>query len=233
MKQIQIKELRIAYSQIKEGNMSVKYSRDALENQARFLRQLNFSGKNVIANLTGNDEIISVDGISSSQVDAEGLMTKDQNTALMILTADCIPAVLYDQERGMFGLLHLSRINSDKGLLKKMVKVMTSDGSDVQNIKLILGPGVRAQSYSFERLPEALSDWSNFTSKKVDKSYIDIFGFNRELAIDSGIAGDNITDLEIDTFPSVNFFSHRKSQVSGLPEGRFLTVASMQELDAD
>lgn len=225
-------KLFLAYSEVYDGNMSEKYGHSAIANRQKFVSKCGYQiGKSFIMNLVGNDEIRVVKDADRKVLDAEGLVTKMRELPILLLTADCIPATLYDQTDGVLGLVHLGRDNSDKKLLAKMIDEMLANGAKLESLKLILGPGIRKQSYVFKDLPVLDSDWSDFSDQKDGQINLDIFGFNVEVAKSCGVRAENIVDVNIDTFVNKNYYSHRRALAENSDEGRFLTLAVMQVSD--
>lgn len=227
-----VKNLFLAYSNISDGNMSEKYGQDAISNRENFIKGCGFEvADSVIMNLVGNENILSVNETLANSLDAEGLMTILPELPLLLLTADCIPAVLYDDKNKTLGLLHLGRVNTDKKLLLKMIDMLIENGAGLDSLKLILGPGIRKESYVFKDLPELESDWSNFSHKENGAITLDLFGFNVEIAKTCGLKEENIVDINIDTFIDRSYYSHRRSLGEDTAEGRFLTVAALRSID--
>lgn len=224
--------LLVAFSEISDGNMSSKYSDDYMANREKLLKSLKLSSqKATMMNLVDNGSICLSDELESENADCEALITKEINHLLLLLTADCIPAIIYEKKKNILAILHLSFKNTDECLLAKAIDFVKEQGADPNEMMLILGPGIRQESYYFENSPKLTSDWSVYSAVKNNRIYFDLFGFNKNLAMANGIKDENTIDLNIDTFRDEKFYSHRRSAAKHQGEGRFMSVAVMQEVD--
>lgn len=156
------------------------------------------------------------------EVIADALITTDRHVGLLLPVADCVATVCYDPRTEQLALVHLGRHSSVAGLMKKVVHAMVQAGAHAPDIIIWMAPSVGAESYRMEYFDEAKSrEWRAFVNKKPDGIYLDLKGFNRAQAIESGVAPENIHLSLVDTVTSPNYFSHSQGDTTG----RFAVVA--------
>ncbi len=237
------------FSDIKDGNMSFVWEKrgKVLSNRKAFLDKLGIKSEDSVAMfLKHGTEIMTVNEFSMGEdaIPVDCLITKSKNVFLFVLTADCLPIIFYDPVNGILALAHLSRINSPKNFLLKIIQRMGSEyGSKPGNLIAAIGPCIHKESYIFskEELKKRIPDEKIFngfianladgplrhSSSEASRKSIDLVGYNVEQMISAGIKKGNIDISEIDTAKNEKFFSHYYSRLTGSPEGRIATVVGM------
>lgn len=116
-------------------------------NRLRFFRKIgidpNFS---VAADLEhgGKVKVVALKDAAKVAGHADGLITKALGLTLTVTGADCFPVYFYDQRRGLVGIAHCGWRGIVKHLPINMIEKFKKLGSHVQDIKVIIGPGIRA-----------------------------------------------------------------------------------------
>lgn len=86
---------------------------------------------------------------SSQPIEAtDALVTDQPDLALIVLTADCVPVLLGDEESGIIAAVHAGRMGARAGIVRKTIEVMQSLGAETKNIHALLGPA--ASGYHYE-----------------------------------------------------------------------------------
>ncbi len=227
------------FSDIKDGNMSFVWGEreEVIKNRKAFFDKLGVKSEDSAAMfLKHGTEIASVNESSKGEeeIPVDCLITKSKNLFLLVLTADCLPIILYDPVNGVLALAHLSRINTPENFITKIIERMKSECSaQPENIIVGIGPCIQKKSYIFsgDEFEKRIPDEGIFNGFVTDlpgggKS-IDLIGYNVEQMISAGIKKENIEISDIDTGRNMNFFSHYRSGSSGEPEGRMATVVGM------
>lgn len=96
---------------------------------------------NFSANLIDNVERIP---------ETDGVVTKDANSVLTVITADCCPIMFVDKKQGIIGIAHLGWRGSVKRLGQKMVKKIIDLGGKKENIMVAIGPSIGQCCYDVE-----------------------------------------------------------------------------------
>lgn len=130
----------------------------------------------------------------------DGLISDEKNVALCVLSADCIPLLLYGEK--YIGALHSGRIGSFLNILNEYLKKAS------ENSNLYIGPGICQEHYEIngELLELCKKDYNIFL--KNDK--LDLKSLIKTQAKNSSIK--TIYDCEICTYE--NTFSYRKDKTS-------------------
>ncbi len=133
------------------------------------------------------------DGMSyGSSIIADALFTRQVDTALFLPVADCIAAVLFDEEHNVLGLSHLGRHNLEQQGGTATVQFMTQEfGTRPEELRVWLSPAAGRGNYP-------LHDFENRSLHEVTLQQLLI----------SGVRTDSITVDERDTTTSENLFSH-------------------------
>ena len=227
------------FSEIKDGNMSFVWGdkEEVSRNRKVFLEELDVKPENCAAIfLKHGIDIAIVDEFSRGEekIEVDCLITKSKDVFLFVLTADCLPVILYDPIKGVLALVHLSRINSPQNFIRAVVEKMKSEyGVQPENIIAGIGPCIKKESYIFpsEELKKVIPDEKVFEGFILDlhdgRKIIDLVGYNVSQLVSAGVRKENIEISEIDTFKNKNFFSHSRSRANGEPEGRMATVVGM------
>ena len=149
----------------------------------------------------------------SKKVDA--IITDKKNFPIAILTADCIPILIYDDKRNMIAAIHAGWKGAFNGIIKNVLKFMFKKGCASKNTTVAIGPCISKNSY------EVLKDFKNKFIKKDKKNIIFFKDSNKKIYFDlpNYVKTQvklhkikNIDSLNKDTFiKKNNFFSARQS----------------------
>lgn len=146
------------------------------------------------------------------------LVTDQKNIALMILTADCVPLILYDSVHHAVGLIHAGWKGAYAGILQQVLDVMfRTYGTQINDLIGIFGPSARSCCYQVN------ADFvSNFVLKYADQvQFLNQNGawfFDNHLFLKNqlkkfGILEENIyTDNAFCTICNPRFCSFRKDK---------------------
>lgn len=217
------RSIRHGISTTEEGNMDYRYGvkEEVVKARKKFFDKIRIpSERSVFLDVQHNTKIIegttSLAGVGfyskEAAIKADAILTKEKNLALVILTADCIPAIFYDQENQVIGLVHLSRHNSREMFSQIVVSHLKREyNTDVQKLKIFFAPSIKKESY-------ILPDYPN--------GY-DLVSENVKQLMLKGVNEENIFVDSIDTAVSKQFFSHYKAARDKGLEGRFATVVML------
>ncbi len=150
---------------------------------------------------------------SKPKVDA--VITNQKNLPIAILTADCVPILIYDSQRKIIAAIHAGWKGAYKGIVDKVIKFMLKKGSKPQNITAVIGPSISINNY------EVQNDFKNkflkkdrrnkiFFRIKQNKLYFDLSNYVKSMLLKNKIK--KIENVKIDTFDFKNkFFSARRA----------------------
>jgi len=134
---------------------------------------------------------------------------------IAVLTADCAPILIHDENKKMIAAIHAGWKGAYKGIIKKVVKFMIKKGCSPQSITAAIGPCISVNNYEVKedfKTKFIKKDKNNiiFFNKIMNKNY-----FNLNKYVHYQLKSLNIKKIEIinkDTFNAKNnFFSARRS----------------------
>ena len=227
-------------SNVADGNMSYIYGSqsEVFNSRSRFFSRHTLEIEDSVWMLAEHGEIIARVCASNRQlglytqadaVRADALITCDSRLTLALLTADCMPVVLYSPEVSVLALVHVGWKNIDNNLLVKVVNKLATDyGAEPSKIEVSIGPHISKKSYCVSNPTQTHKhEWQPFLTKANSGFYIDIAGFALIQLESTGIKKEHIHMSPVDTVTSEEYFSHHRGSRSGKAMGRFLTLAKM------
>ena len=146
---------------------------------------------------------------------ADAIITNQKYLPIAVLTADCVPILIYDSKIKMIAAIHAGWKGAFKGIINRVIQFMIKKGCELENMTAVIGPSIALKNYevkdSFKKkfLKKDKNNLVFFKNKK-DKLYFDLSGYvHSSLRI---IRVKHIDVLKIDTFDINNkFFSARRA----------------------
>ena len=186
----------------------------------KFVNQIH-SNKSVMINNKNFDD----------NFEADGLITKNKNISIAILTADCCPIFLFDNENTFISCLHVGwkgvYLNIIKNTLDQIIKIQPQ----VNKINAIIGPCLKKKNFEVDndfknKFLKINSRYEIYFSKnkKNNKIFFDMSGLIKFQLLGNKIV--NIDDINMDTYDNESlFFSHRRAtHLSQFPTGRMINI---------
>ncbi|MCZ9290023.1 peptidoglycan editing factor PgeF [Corynebacterium sp. c8Ua_174] len=84
----------------------------------------------------------------------DALITTLRGTALIVLTADCVPVLLSDEDAGVIAAVHAGRMGARNGILRRAIARMEDLGAVPSNIHALLGAAASGENYE---VPQAMA----------------------------------------------------------------------------
>ncbi len=153
--------------------------------------------------------------ISNRSENADAIISEKKGLAIGVLTADCVPILIYDYKRKMIAAIHAGWRGAYKGIVHKVIKFMLNKGCNTKNMTASIGPCISSNHYEVKepfqkRLIRKNKDNRKFFINKKNKLYFDLSNFVKKQVQLNKIK--NVDMLNIDTFNKKNnFFSARRS----------------------
>ena len=160
---------------------------------------------------------------------ADGQVTNKPQIALAVLTADCVPILLADDEAGIVASVHAGWRGARDNIMSKAVEQMQALGAE--NITAIIGPCIRQHSYEVDEvfyanfIEEDLAYKQFFTSSVKLKHYMfDLPGYVKDKLAVLGLK--QILDISRNTYEEEeDFFSFRRTTHNpSSPMGNLVSV---------
>lgn len=213
--------------------MSTKYDKDIIvqKNKSNFFDSINLHESKLYSlDILYSDVIIDLTIKPSSNVlNCDAVITQLKDIYTYLAFGDCIPFVVYDQEKSVFAFAHLGWQSICKDLHTKVIKkILMQYNSNPSNLKIFFGPSITKESYAFEN-PAQLQfpEWKNHISYEKGLYHIDLIGYIVDQICCLGIDMKNISKSNINTATDLNYFSHYRSTRTQEKEGRFIYGAGM------
>ena len=143
------------------------------------------------------------------------MITDKRNMPIAVLTADCAPILIHDENKEMIAAIHVGWKGAYKDIVKKVVQFMIKKGCSPNDITAVIGPCISVNNYQvkqdfIKRFIKKDDKNKKFFKKKGNKNY-----FNLSKYIYSQFKALNIKKIDVinkDTFVAKNnFFSARRS----------------------
>ena len=153
--------------------------------------------------------------LKKKRIRADAIITDQENIPIAVLTADCVPLLLYDNERNIIAAIHAGWKGAFKNIIYKVINFMLKKGCKKKNITVAIGPCISQKNYNVKEdfLKRFIKkDKKNKIFFRRKKSYI---YFNLPYYVKYQLKSIRITTvdlLKIDTFDKKNnYFSARRS----------------------
>ena len=152
---------------------------------------------------------------NKKKIKADAIITDQKKLPIAVLTADCVPILLYDNERNMIAAIHAGWKGAFKGIIQKVINFMILKGCKRKSITVAIGPSIQQESYNVKedfKKKFIKKDKKNLIFFKMKKNRL---YFNLPNFVKSQLKLNKITKIDmlnIDTFVKKNnFFSARQS----------------------
>jgi len=189
----------------------------------------------VVANQIHSDSIkvikekktLGWESMDDAIIDCDALITDIKGVMLTVLTADCVPILLFDKEKEVVGTVHAGWKGTASGIVAKTVKKMTEFfGTDPQHIVAGIAPSIGDCCYMVgEDVAKHFFDTPKFLTVVGKKYMLDLPNINKKQLLDAGLLESNIEMSGICTACEVErFFSYRKEQGCS---GRFMSMIGL------
>ena len=148
-------------------------------------------------------------------IKADAIITEKKNFPIAILTADCVPLLIFDKKKNMIAAIHAGWRGAFKGIIQNVIKFMSKKGCNKKDMIVALGPSISKKSYEEKKqfkdrfVKQDRKNIEFFTNKK-NKIFFDLPNYAKKQVKLNQIK--NIDLINIDTFNKKNnFFSARRS----------------------
>ncbi|MBN2768394.1 MAG: peptidoglycan editing factor PgeF [Campylobacterales bacterium] len=190
----------------------------------------------VLANQTHSNHIAIIDTyenrgweeLESAIPDTDALITDKKELLLGILSADCLPILLFDPKKEVVAAIHAGWAGTHKKIAQKTLLKMTEHfSSNPKDIIAQFAPCIAPCCYEVgTEFKERFKEYRGALEKRANKLYLDIPLINNLQLQEVGVLKENIHQSDICTAcENERFFSYRKE---GGCSGRMLTLIGMK-----
>jgi polyphenol oxidase len=208
------------------------------EHQKIFLNSLGIESEALfyVDQVHGNHVYVLKGSVASvsevSQCKADAIITDIPDYPIMVLTADCVPIVIYDPIKHVIGVVHAGRIGTKKQILTKTIEALSREySSNSEDLIIGMGPAICGSCYEVDEpcvlpfLTES-SLYPEFVIKKNKKNFfLDLPEANRLEGLEAGVLIENITnEVPCTSCENDRWYSYRKEGKTG----RLITLAMLK-----
>lgn len=173
---------------------------------------------------THSDTVVtSLDESTDYQIEADAQMTPNANLGLCVITADCVPVLLFDPVSSVIAGVHAGWRGVASNIIPKTIKAMESSGAQARHIQVIIGPHIQKSSFEVgmdvgESILRSLGPLSSadrslyFEQKSESKALVDLNMIVKTQIQNAGIEFDHLFNLHIDTVTDLEFHSFRRDK---------------------
>ena len=169
---------------------------------------------------------------TASQAQGDAIITNQRHIGIGVVTADCVPVLVYDPVQSVIAAVHAGWKGTIKGILSRVICRMTYRfRCHVEDIIVGIGPAIGACCYAVgevvtEPLKSTNPEWGRYLMPDGDgKAKLDIAALNIRQVEEVGVLTKNIFKLGLCTSCNTElFFSYRRD---GAGTGRMLSGIMM------
>ena len=179
--------------------------------QKMFVKKKNL----ILMNQTHSNRVIEIKKNNhKKKINSDAIITKVKGLALGVVTADCVPIIIYDLENEIVGCIHAGWKGAFSGIIKNTVNKIKRLNSN-NKIFASIGPCIGEKSYEV-----GLNFYKKFVStSKRNRKYFSYKNKNKKFFNLRKFVADKLIQLKVkvdhvkhDTFrEKMNFFSYRRS----------------------
>ena len=198
-------------------------------------RELALKAFVVLKQIHGNNGLLIGSQEQAMQVvprtyEGDYLITSIKNVGLGVLTADCLPIIIYDKKTESIGIAHAGWRGSVQRIGITMLEhMMQAFGTEKESVQIFLGPSAGACCYevqeSFFHNLEVFSYGLQAIVNNNNAFYFDLALFNQLQFIDFGIKQEQIdSSCNKCTIENKSFCSYRRDAGSPLRQLSFVFI---------
>jgi hypothetical protein len=214
-----------AFASLNLGLFTEDRPENVTENERRFCRAFGVKTLIRVRQVHGREVLVVDRAVGDEkirrQTECDAIITDQPGVALAVLTADCVPIVLYDPRPRIAGIAHAGWRGTCLKTAAAAVEAMHQRfGCRRQNLLAGIGPGVGPCCYTVDEpvIRAAAESFGSDTAKVICRRddhapVFDLIAANRLILEQAGLAPGNIESVDLCTScrPDL-FFSHRRDR---------------------
>ena len=202
---------------------SLNCGRGSKDKKKNILKNLNFISKKmlvsknklILMNQTHSAKVIEINKINyKKKINSDAMITKIKGIALGVLTADCVPIIIYDIKNEIVGCIHAGWKGALSGIITNTVNKIKKLNS-ANKIYASIGPCIGKKSYEVDAnfykkfLNKSKKNVKYFSNKNKNKKLFNLRKFVADKLVELKVKVDHVNH---DTYQEkTNFFSYRRS----------------------
>ena len=221
------------YASLNCGRGSGDSKKNLSNNFKLIAKKMNtISGNLVLMHQTHSNKVIEIKKKNfKKKIFSDAIITKIKGIALCVVTADCVPILLFDPKSKIIGCVHAGWKGAFSGIIKNTVIKMKNYSSS-NKIYACIGPCIGFKNYEVDIkffnkfIKQSKKNNKYFKKKNNFKKLFNLRKFVTDLLLELGVEIDHVNR---DTFKEKNyFFSYRRSLILKERDyGRCLSAISL------
>ena len=171
----------------------------------------------ILMNQTHSNKVIEITKNNyKRKINSDAIISKVRGLLLGVVTADCVPILLYDKKNNIVGCIHAGWKGAFAGIIKKTISKIKRTNSSNQ-IFASVGPCIGKKNYEVDLkffnkfLNQSRGNKKYFSKKNKYKRIFDLRKFVADRLLELNVKVDHVNH---DTFEEKhNFFSYRRSSI--------------------
>lgn len=140
---------------------------------------------------------------------ADAIYTDKENFACTVRSADCVPILGYSSQEALCFAIHAGWRGLYLHIIEKTLTYLREYGGvKINNLRFFIGPHIQKIHYEVGEDVYSLFR-KGFYEKKGDKAYLDLGLLAKKALTKEGVKPSQISYLNLNTYRSDFFFSHR------------------------
>ena len=202
---------------------SLNCGRGSKDKKINIDRNLNYVAKKmnveknklILMHQTHSNKVVEIKKINlKKKINADAIITKMKGVALGVVTADCVPIIVYEDKNEIIGCIHAGWKGSLCGIIRNTIlKIKRMNPNN--KIYAIVGPCISKKSYEVDNnfyktfLSKSKGNKIYFSKKNKTKKLFNLRKFVTDRLLKFNI---KVEQINRDTFTEKsNFFSYRRS----------------------
>ncbi len=221
------------YKSLNCGHGSKDKKKNVQKNLKLVAKKMKVKSENlVLMHQTHSNKVIEIKKINyKKKIYADAMITKMRGVSLGVLTADCVPIILYDSKNKIIGCIHAGWKGAFKDIVKNTVHKIKKKSIN-SKIYASVGPCIGLKSYEVD-----IKFYKKFISKSFkNKIYFlhkskskKLFNLRKFVTDKLKQCKAKVDQVNYDTFTEKNkFFSYRRScKLKQIDYGRCISTITM------
>jgi len=202
---------------------SLNCGKGSKDKKKNILKNLNYvsqkmlvkKNKLILMNQTHSNKVIEIKiNNQKKKIDSDAMITKIKGLVLGVVTADCVPIIIYDLKNEIIGCIHAGWKGAFTGVIENTINKIKKLNSNNQ-IFASIGPCIGDKNYEVD-----FNFYKKFLNKsKKNKKYFSYKNKNKKFFNLRKFVADKLIELKVkidhvnrDTYKEkMNFFSYRRS----------------------
>ena len=131
-----------------------KDSKDNIQNNLNLVsKEFNIKKSNLILmNQTHSNKVEVINKITNvARINCDAMLTKNNDIALCVLTADCVPILVFERNKKIIGCIHAGWKGAINGIIENFLKRIIEMGGNLKELVVSIGPCIAKQSYEVKK----------------------------------------------------------------------------------